>query len=123
MGHSKRSVRHVIEPYVTLWRGTIKAKTIIPNRTRADPEREMILRDWVSRHSRKVNFALPGEHVRLLYVQLSWQEARVLAQLITGMAHLNGYLYQIRVASIDERLYGCAKETVEPFYFRWGGAT
>ncbi|KAI7764317.1 hypothetical protein LZL87_014167 [Fusarium oxysporum] len=36
----------------------------------------------------------------------------------TGMARLNGYLYQIRAAPPDECLCGRSKETVEHFLFR-----
>lgn len=78
----------------------------------------MELPDGVGRHSRKVDSALPGKHTRLLYDQLPWKEASVLAQLRTGMARLNGYLYQIGAAVTDECPCGQAKETVEHFLFR-----
>jgi hypothetical protein len=42
-----------------------------------------------------------GRHIKQLYDGLSWNEATVLAQLRTGMARLNGYLYQINVAQTD----------------------
>jgi hypothetical protein len=41
----------------------------------------------------------------------------MLAQLRTGMARLNGYLYQITAGLIDKCPYGRAKETVEHFLF------
>lgn len=47
----------------------------------------------VGRHSRRVDTALPGKHTRQLYNRLSWKEASVLAQLRTGTARLNGYLF------------------------------
>jgi len=115
---AKMSARYATEPYMTPRRGMIKAKTTILNRTRADLRMERKLPDGVGRHSRRVDSALPGKHTRLLYDQLSWKEASVLAQLRTGMARLNGYLYQIRAAPTDECPCGRAKETVEHFLFR-----
>ncbi|RKL05196.1 hypothetical protein BFJ70_g17136 [Fusarium oxysporum] len=112
------SARHATEPYVTPRIGTSKAKTTILSRTRADLRRERKLPDEVGRHSRKVDSALPGKHTRLLYDQLPWKEASVLAQLRTGMARLNGYLYQIGAAVTDECPCRQAKETVEHFLFR-----
>ncbi|RKK21135.1 hypothetical protein BFJ66_g17708, partial [Fusarium oxysporum f. sp. cepae] len=115
---AKMSARYATEPYMTPQRGFAKAKTTILNRTRADLQMERKLPDGVGRHSRKVDSALPGKHTRLLYDQLSWKEASVLAQLRTGMARLNGYLYQIRAAPTEECPCGRAKETVEHFLFR-----
>jgi ribonuclease HI len=76
---AKMSARHATEPYVTPRRGTSKAKTTILSRTRANLRRERELPDGVGRHSRKVDSALPGKHTRLLYDQLPWKEASVLA--------------------------------------------
>ncbi|KAJ0138245.1 hypothetical protein HZ326_18795 [Fusarium oxysporum f. sp. albedinis] len=115
---AKMSARHATEPYVTPRIGTSKAKTTILSRTRADLRRERKLPDGIGRHSRKVDSALPGKHTRLLYDQLPWKEASVLAQLRTGIARLNGYLYQIGAAVTDECPCGQAKETVEHFLFR-----
>jgi ribonuclease HI len=72
----------------------------------------------IGRHSKRVDAALPGKHTRQLYDQLSWKEASVLAQLRTGMARLNGYLYRISVAETDQCACGQARETVEHFLFR-----
>ncbi|EXL39262.1 hypothetical protein FOCG_18129 [Fusarium oxysporum f. sp. radicis-lycopersici 26381] len=115
---AKMSACHATEPYVTPRIGTSKAKTTILSRTRADLRRERKLPDGVGRHSRKVDSALPGKHTRLLYDQLPWKETSVLAQLRTGIARLNGYLYQIGAAVTDECPCGQAKETVEHFLFR-----
>ncbi|KAI8402318.1 hypothetical protein FOFC_17625 [Fusarium oxysporum] len=115
---AKMSARHATEPYVTPQKGAIKTKTTILSGTRAGLRNERKLPDGVGRHSKKVDLALPGKHTRLLYNQLSWKEASVLAQLRTGMARLNGYLYQIRAAPTDECPCGQAKETVEHFLFR-----
>ncbi|UPK92131.1 hypothetical protein LCI18_003066 [Fusarium solani-melongenae] len=94
------------------------AKTSARQATEAGLRSEKTLPEGVGRHSRRVDSALPGRHTRLLYDQLSWKEASVLAQLRTGMARLNGYLYQIRAAPTDECPCGRAKETVENFLFR-----
>ena len=59
-----------------------------------------------------------GKHTRRLYDRLSWKEASVLAQLRTGMARLNGYLYRINVAQTDQCAYGQTRETMEHFLFR-----
>lgn len=62
--------------------------------------------------------ALPGKHTRMLYDGLKRKEANVLAQLRTGMARLNGYLYRIGAAESDQCACGEAKETVKHFLFR-----
>ncbi len=54
------------------------------------------LPEKVGSHSKRVDAALPGKHTRQLYDRLAWREARVLAQLRTGMARLNAYLYRIK---------------------------
>ncbi|CEL11769.1 Putative Reverse transcriptase [Aspergillus calidoustus] len=72
----------------------------------------------VGKHVKRVDAALPGKHTRQLYDRLSWKEASVLAQLRTGMARLNGYLYRINVAQTDQCECGQARETVEHFLFR-----
>ena len=76
------------------------------------------LPDKVGKHSKKVDTALPGKHTRRLYDRLSWKEASILAQLRTGMARLNAYLYHIEAASSDQCACGQARETVEHFLFR-----
>jgi ribonuclease HI len=72
----------------------------------------------VGRHVKRVDAALPGKHTPRLYDRLSWKEASVLAQLRTGMARLNSYLYRINVAETDQCACGQARETVEHFLFR-----
>jgi ribonuclease HI len=76
------------------------------------------LPDNVGRYSKRVDAALPGKHTRLLYDSLSRREASVLAQLRTGMARLNGYLFRIRVSPSQECACGQTMETVEHFLFR-----
>jgi hypothetical protein len=72
----------------------------------------------VGRHVKRVDAALPGKHTRQLYDRLPRKEASVLAQLRTGMARLNGYLYRIKVAETDQCACRQARETVEHFLFR-----
>ncbi|KAM6513243.1 hypothetical protein FALCPG4_18928 [Fusarium falciforme] len=86
----------------------------------AEAERQSTERlpEGVGKYSKKVDSALPGKHTRKLYDLLTWKEARVLAQLRTGMARLNGYLYQIGAATTYQCPCGQAKETVDHFLFR-----
>src|SRR5438874_5754070 len=44
----------------------------------------------VGKYTSQVDTALPGKHTRVLYDNLNQQEAKVLAQLRTGMIRLNG---------------------------------
>jgi hypothetical protein len=78
----------------------------------------------VGRYSKRIDTALPGRHTRQLYDRLTRKEAAVLAQLRTGMARLNGYLYRINAAESDQCACGQARESVEHFLFRctrWTG--
>ena len=90
---------------------TLRIARSIRNTTRCLPEN-------VGKHTKRVDTALPGKHTRLLYDRLSWKEASVLAQLRTGMARLNGYLYRIAAAESDQCECGQARETVDHFLFR-----
>jgi hypothetical protein len=56
--------------------------------------------------------------LRPTYDRLSWKEASVLAQVRTGMARLNSYVYRINVTDTDQCACGQARETVEHFLFR-----
>jgi len=76
------------------------------------------LPEKVGKYSKRVDAALPGKHTRRLYHQLSWKEASVLAQLRTGMARLNAYLYRIKVATTDQCACRQARETVRHFIFQ-----
>ncbi len=79
---------------------------------------ETSLPEKVGKYSKRVDAALPGKHSRQLYDGLSRKEARVLAQLRTGMAKLNVYLHRIDAAPSDQCACGQARETVEHFLFR-----
>ena len=76
------------------------------------------LPEKVGKYSRRIDTALPGKHTRRLYDRLSRKEASVLAQLRTGMARLNIYLYRIRASTTDQCECGQAQETVDHFLFR-----
>jgi ribonuclease HI len=94
----------------------MKSTTLNIARSQAVPSNDLPAN--VGRHAKRVDAALPGKHTRQLYDRLSWKEASVLAQLRTGMARLNGYLYRINVADTDQCACGQARETVEHFLFR-----
>jgi ribonuclease HI len=94
----------------------MKSTTLNISRSQAVPKN--CLPENIGKHSKRVDAALPGKHARQLYDRLSWKEASVLAQLRTGMARLNGYLYRINVAETDQCACGQARETVEHFLFR-----
>ena len=55
----------------------------------------------IGKFSKELDIALPGTHTRILYDDLKKKEAKVLAQLRTGMSHLNDYLYRIGIAESD----------------------
>lgn len=95
-----------------------RMKSTTLNLARSQAATTKALPEDVGRHIKRVDAALPGKHTRQLYDGLSWNEATVLAQLRTGMARLNGYLYQINVAQTDQCACGQARETVEHFLFR-----
>ncbi|KAJ6168143.1 hypothetical protein N7497_000986 [Penicillium chrysogenum] len=94
----------------------MKSTTLNIARSQAVPSNDLPVN--AGRHAKRVDAALPGKHTRQLYDRLSWKEASVLAQLRTGMARLNGYLYRINVADVDQCACGQARETVEHFLFR-----
>lgn len=71
----------------------------------------------VGRYSKRVDTALPGKHTRVLYDRITWNEASVPAQLRTGIARLNGNLYQIEAVPTDLCDCGQARETAKHFLF------
>ncbi|KAK4068334.1 hypothetical protein Purlil1_13821 [Purpureocillium lilacinum] len=52
--------------------------------------------------TKRVDGARPGKHTRQIVYQLTWKEANVLAQLRTGMARLNDYLYRIKASTSQQ---------------------
>ena len=88
------------------------------NVARAERGTTRSLPEKIGKLSKKVDIALPGKHTRKLYGQLTQKEASVLAQLRTGIARLNSYLFLIKAAPSDQCACGVARETVEHFLFR-----
>jgi hypothetical protein len=72
----------------------------------------------VGKHVKRIDVALPGNHTRLLYDELTWKERSALAQLRTGMSVLNSYLHQIKRLASDQCDCGRERETVGHFLFR-----
>jgi ribonuclease HI len=97
-------------------RHRVKSTTL--SSARANQRNKKVRPEGISRYSREMDTALPGKHTRMLYDGLKRKEANVLAQLRTGMARLNGYLYRIGAAESDQCACGEAKETVKHFLFR-----
>ena len=79
---------------------------------------EHTLPENVGKHARNVDAALPGPHTKRIYDLLNKHEAKILAQLRTGMAHLNGYLNTIGAAESEKCSYCSQKETVTHFLFQ-----
>lgn len=69
-------------------------------------------------YSKKLDNALPGNHTRELYDSLNRPEANILAQLRTGMTHLNKYLRRISASASDQCACRQEKETMEHYLFR-----
>ena len=99
-----------------------QAKATVTGIAIAGLRRDRVLPMVVGKFSRELDTALPGKHTRTLYDGLKRKEAKVLAQLRTGMSHLNEYLYRIGAAESEICACGQAKETVKHFLFtcqRW----
>jgi ribonuclease HI len=76
---------------------------------------QRVLRTKAGQHLQRIDTALPGPHIRRIYDSLTRRQADILVQLRTGMARLNGYLYQIRAVEKSECVCGQTRETVEHF--------
>jgi ribonuclease HI/exonuclease III len=111
---AKEATRQGTGPQTPLPR--IRSTTL--NVARAERGTTTSLPEKVGKLSKKVDTALPGKHTRKLYDQLTQREASVLAQLRTGIARLNSYLFLIKAAPSDQCACGEARETVEHFLFR-----
>ena len=118
LGLAKEQARIATQKDATPQESVPRMKSTTLNIARSQAVTSNNLPENVGRHVKRVDAALPGKHTRQLYDRLSWKEASVLAQLRTGMARLNGYLYRINVAETDQCACGQARETVEHFLFR-----
>jgi hypothetical protein len=95
-----------------------QAKSTVINAAIRAQRATKTLPEGIGKFSKRVDTALPGKHTRVLYDTLQRREAKVLAQLRTGKARLNGHLHQIGATESDQCECGRAKETVEHFLFR-----
>lgn len=118
LGLAKEQARAATQEDTTPQAQVPRMKSTTLNMVRSQVAAGQCLPENVGQHSRRVDAALPGKHTRQLYNRLSWKEASVLAQLRTGMARLNGYLYRINVAETDQCGCGQSRETVDHFLFR-----
>ncbi|KAJ5125944.1 hypothetical protein N7526_008121 [Penicillium atrosanguineum] len=118
LGLAKVQARAATQEDALLQESVPRMKSTTLNLARSQAVPRNTLPADVGKHAKRVDAALPGKHTRLLYDRLSWKEATVLAQLRTGMARLNGYLYRINAVDTDQCACGQAKETVEHFLFR-----
>lgn len=64
----------------------------------------------IGKYTTELDRALPGKHTKLLYDSFKCTEARILAQLRTGMARVNEYLHRIGAAKSDQCACGQASE-------------
>jgi hypothetical protein len=117
LGLAKEQARKTTQKDAVPQESVPRMKSTTLNLARSQAATSNDLPENVGKHVKRVDAALPGRHTRQLYDRLSWKEATVLAQLRTGMARLNGYLYRINVADTDQCACGQARETVEHFLF------
>lgn len=68
--------------------------TTVPSKFHSATPREA-LPEGVGKYSKRMDKALPGSHTRRLYETMTKREAKVLAQVRTGMSALNGYVHKI----------------------------
>ena len=76
----------------------------------------------VGKAIKELDCALPGPHTRMIYDNLSKDEARILVQLHTGDAKLNAFLARIKASESATCACGAAPESVRHFLFscsRW----
>jgi hypothetical protein len=94
-----------------------QSKSTVVNVTIAKQREKKSLLKGVGEYIKQIDMALLGKHTRILYNSLNQREAKVLAQLQTGMIRLNGYLHQIGAAESDQCRCNRARETVKHFLF------
>jgi ribonuclease HI len=118
---AKEAAQQATEPGRTPQKQCYQAKSTTISKRNAERNAEKAIRtlpDTVGKYSKEIDTALPGKHTRTLYDSLNRKEASVLAQLRTGMIHLNGYLHRIGAAESDQCACGQATETAKHFLFR-----
>ena len=118
LGLAKEQARAATHKDATPQAQVSRTKSTILNIARSQAATSKGLPENIGRHTKQVDAALLGKHTQWLYDQLLWEEASVLAQLQTGMARLNGYLYQINITQTDQCACDQARETMEHFLFQ-----
>jgi hypothetical protein len=98
--------------------GKASAKSTVLRIALQEATKKQGLPKGVGEYTAEIDKALPGKHVKQLYDNLKRSEASILAQLRTGMARLNGYLYKIKAVETDQCACSQATETVKHFLFR-----
>ena len=87
-----------------------QALTTAKNAATAELKQNRTLPGNRVRLSKEIDRALPGRHTKDIYDQLWKAEARILAQLRTGMSRLNDYLYKIGAEETAECACGAGRE-------------
>ncbi|KAI1839389.1 hypothetical protein JX266_014400, partial [Neoarthrinium moseri] len=95
-----------------------RAKSTTFNKAVISTVQRKCLPPRVGKYSKDLDTALPGRHTRKLYDGLKRADANILAQLRTGMARLNSYLFKIGATDIETCPCGHASETIKHFLFR-----
>ncbi|KAK4059459.1 hypothetical protein Purlil1_14347 [Purpureocillium lilacinum] len=101
-GEAREATREGATPAAKFPRARSTTLGIARAKQRADNKIPSTVGDFTKR----IDGALPGKHTRQLYGQLTWKEANVLAQLRTGMARLNDYLYRIKATASQHVSHG-----------------
>jgi hypothetical protein len=116
-GLAKRAAKKSTELGKTPDKQSRQAKATTLQEMRLRIRAEGALPEGIGKHSKEVDAALPGKHTKVIYDTLNKKEAGILAQLRTGMARINSYLYRIGASGTDQCDCGTAKETVKHFLF------
>jgi hypothetical protein len=85
-----------------------------PKGTPDEPRKQLEQRPG-GRYTKQLDRALPGEHTRRLYDDLTRDESQILAQLRTGKNRLNSSLYRIKAVDSDQCAWCRRPETVRHF--------
>ena len=98
------------------------ARLTIITRLKANIIKKVTLPLRVGKAIKELDHALPGPHTKIIYNNLTKDEAKVIAQLRTGDAKLNLFLARIKAAESAICACGAAPESVRYFLFscsRW----
>ena len=98
------------------------ARSTIIARLKANIIKKVTLPPGVGKAIKELDRALPGPHIKMIYDNLTKDEAKVIAQLRTGDAKLNLFLARIKATESAICACGAAPESVRHFLFscsRW----